>query len=65
MYRNKSGMRKGSGSSGGLHMLGSERKSAHIPGRARIKNVTLSQSGVDNYRRRGEERLRAHLNSTC
>ncbi|KAJ7859641.1 hypothetical protein B0H14DRAFT_2577071 [Mycena olivaceomarginata] len=53
MYRNKSGMRKGSGSSGGLRMLGSERKSAHIPGRARIKNVTLSRSGVDDYRRRG------------
>ncbi|KAJ7709317.1 hypothetical protein B0H14DRAFT_2646346 [Mycena olivaceomarginata] len=51
-------MRKGSGSFGGLRMLGSERKSAHSPGRARIKNITLSRSGVDNYRRRGEERLR-------
>ncbi|KAJ7860599.1 hypothetical protein B0H14DRAFT_2576570 [Mycena olivaceomarginata] len=58
MHRNGTGMRKGSGSFGGLRMLGSERKSAHSPGRARIKNITLSRSGVDNYRRRGEERLR-------
>ncbi|KAJ7321900.1 hypothetical protein DFH08DRAFT_1030550 [Mycena albidolilacea] len=54
MHHNGTGMRKGSRSFGGLHMLGSERKSAHSPGRARIKNVTLSRSGVDNYWRRGD-----------
>ncbi|KAF8145755.1 hypothetical protein K438DRAFT_1991521 [Mycena galopus ATCC 62051] len=43
-------------------MLGSERKAAHIPGRAPVKKVTLSRRGVDEYRQRGEENLRTRLN---
>ncbi|KAF8128329.1 hypothetical protein K438DRAFT_2000344 [Mycena galopus ATCC 62051] len=61
MYRSNSGMRKGSGSSGRLCMLGSDRKSAYIPGRAPVKKVTLSRRGVDEYQQRGEEALRARF----
>jgi hypothetical protein len=55
-------IRKGGTSSSRLRMLGSERKVAHIPGRAPLKKVTLSRRGVDEYRRRGKEALREHLN---
>ncbi|KAJ7888131.1 hypothetical protein B0H14DRAFT_3430321 [Mycena olivaceomarginata] len=43
-------------------MLRSECKPTHIPGRAPVRKVTLSQRGVDDYRQRGEERLRTRLN---
>ncbi|KAF8171730.1 hypothetical protein K438DRAFT_1981881 [Mycena galopus ATCC 62051] len=63
MNRSNSGICKGSTSSGKLQMLGSERKSVHISGRAPVKKVTLSRQGVDEYRRQGEEALRARLNN--
>ncbi|KAF7353148.1 hypothetical protein MSAN_01502300 [Mycena sanguinolenta] len=64
MHRNKanSSMRKGSASSGRMRMLGSERKSPHLPGRAPVKKVTLLRQAVDEYRRSGERALRARLN---
>ncbi|KAF8187338.1 hypothetical protein K438DRAFT_1764945 [Mycena galopus ATCC 62051] len=54
-------MHKGTGSSGRLRMLGTERKAVHIPGRAPVKRVTLSRGGVDKYRRVGELAMRARL----
>ncbi|KAF8162026.1 hypothetical protein K438DRAFT_1985345, partial [Mycena galopus ATCC 62051] len=56
------GMRKGSASSGRVRMLGSERKVPHVLGRAAVKKVTLSRCAVDEYRRVGEQALRARLN---
>ncbi|KAJ7814401.1 hypothetical protein B0H14DRAFT_3477070 [Mycena olivaceomarginata] len=63
MHRtHNTGIRKGSGSSGRLRMLRSERKSSHSAGRALVKKVTLSRQGVDKYCRQGEQALRARLN---
>ncbi|KAF8142372.1 hypothetical protein K438DRAFT_1995058 [Mycena galopus ATCC 62051] len=56
-------IQKGSASSGRLRMLGTERKAAHIPGRAPVKKVILSRRGVDKYHRRGEETLCGRLNA--
>ncbi|KAJ7259116.1 hypothetical protein B0H12DRAFT_1070048 [Mycena haematopus] len=42
-------------------MLGSERKAAHIPGRAPVRAVTLTRKGVEEYRRDAELALRTRL----
>ncbi|KAF8166470.1 hypothetical protein K438DRAFT_2025151 [Mycena galopus ATCC 62051] len=61
MYCSNSGMCKGNGSLGRLRLLGSNCQSAHIPGHAPVKKVTLSQRAVDEYRQRGEEALHTRL----
>ncbi|KAJ7238535.1 hypothetical protein B0H12DRAFT_1075290 [Mycena haematopus] len=62
MKRRPSGIQhKGSASSSKLRMLGSERKAAHIPGRAPVRAVTLTRKGVEEYRRDAELALRTRL----
>lgn len=60
----RGGIRKGGASSSKMRILGTARKSASVPGRAPIQELTLTRQGVGEYRRTGEETLRSRLNST-
>ncbi|KAJ7802572.1 hypothetical protein B0H14DRAFT_3488346 [Mycena olivaceomarginata] len=62
MKRGNSGMHKGAELRGGCACSGASASHPTPPGQASVKMVTLSRRGVDRYRQRGGENLRAQLN---
>ncbi|KAJ6493862.1 hypothetical protein DFH09DRAFT_1104322 [Mycena vulgaris] len=61
MHQQASTIHKTGGNSKRLWMLGTERKSAHLPGRSIPQQVTLNTQDLDKYRRDGEKKLQERL----